>query len=85
MVINLVFSQKHYFLVAFEFQHCQVKYSIEYLTDKDIYIYIYIYILNRTYYVAAKQSYGKTCEEERQARPVGSGQSQCLRALTVQH
>ena len=42
---------------------------------------IYIYILNRIYYDAAKQLYGKTCEEERQARPVGSGQSQSLRAL----
>ena len=33
--------------------------------------YIYIYILNRIYYVAAEQSYVETCEEERQARPVG--------------
>ena len=40
----------------------------------------YIYILNRIYYVAAKQSYGKTCEEERQARPVGNGLRQSLRA-----
>ena len=43
-----------------------------------------IYILNRIYYDAAKQSYGKTCEKERQARPVGSGQCHSLRALTVQ-
>ena len=58
------------------------------LISIDIYIHIHIniytYTLNRIYYDAAEQSYGKTCEEERQARPVSSGQSQSLRALTVQ-
>ena len=42
------------------------------------------YILNRIYYVAAEQSYVETCEEERQARPVGNGLRQSLRELTVQ-
>ena len=45
---------------------------------------LHIYILNRIYYVAAEQSYGKTCEEERQVCPVGNGLRQSLRALTVQ-
>ena len=45
---------------------------------------MYIYILNRIYYDAAEQSYGKTCEEKRQARPVGNSLHQSLRALTVQ-
>ena len=44
----------------------------------------HIYILNRIYYVAAAQSYDVSCEEERQARPVGNGLHQSLQALTVQ-
>ena len=46
--------------------------------------YIYINILNRIYYVAAEQSYGNSCKEERRARPVGNGLRQSLQALTVQ-
>ena len=40
----LVFTRTLFLGEKFNFQIFQVKFSIENLTDKDIYIYIYIYI-----------------------------------------